>query len=294
MMPIAAQTETDAGMHSVAPVLARGYRYLFGTESGRLDAELLLAQVLSCTRADLIGRSRERVSAADVAAFHKLLRARRDGAPVAYLLQQREFWSIALQVTQDTLIPRPETELLVELALALDRADDAVRVADLGTGSGAIAVAIAAGRPRWFVIATDISEPALEVAQGNVDRLGLRTIAFVCGNWFAPLRGESFDLVLCNPPYVASTDPHLLQGDLRFEPRLALDGGGDGLRSLRRVIVAARSSIRPGGWLMLEHGATQGKAVRDLLRVQGYERVRTHCDLAGLERVSVGRCEEHG
>jgi len=294
MMPIAAQMETGNGACSVASVLAEGYRCLSGTESGRLDAELLLAHVLGCTRADLIRRHFEGLSAAHVAVFHELLHARRDGAPVAYLLQQREFWSIGLRVTQDTFIPRPETELLVELALAHGRTDDTLRVADSGTGSGAIAVAVAAERPRWSVIATDISKPALAVARENADRLSLRNIGFVCGNWFAPMCEEAFDLILCNPPYVPSTDPHLLEGDLRFEPRLALDGGGDGLLSLRRIIGAARYSMRPHGWLMLEHGATQGRAVRELLNEQGYAGVRTHLDLAGLERVSIGRCEESG
>src|SRR5690606_21756387 len=200
------------------------------------------------------------------------------------------FWTLDLAVTPDTLIPRPETELLVEEALA--RLDPALplRVADLGTGSGAIALSIASERPRARVIATDHSEAALAVARANADGNDLgRRVEFRSGDWFGPLAGERFDLIASNPPYIAERDPHLEQGDLRYEPPLALASGADGLDAIRILAATAPRHLAAGGWLLLEHGHDQGAAVRALLGAAGFEQVATVADLEGRDRVGVGR-----
>ncbi|MGQ0658542.1 MAG: peptide chain release factor N(5)-glutamine methyltransferase [Chromatiales bacterium] len=278
---------------TVVALLAMGGRRLTGLETGRLDAELLLGHVLDCTRSALFSRSTEVVSRPRVAAFTKLLGKRAGGMPVAYLLGRREFWSLELRVTPDTLIPRPETELLVELALAAGRAEDDLRVVDLGTGGGAIALAIASERPRWTLFATDVSSEALAVALDNAGRLGLANVTFGQGDWCTPLAGECYDAVVSNPPYIAAGDPHLGKCDVRFEPTQALVGGACGLQALREIIHGAGAHLRPRGWLMLEHGATQAEAVREMMRAQRYGVIATHRDLAGLERVTVGRRGTH-
>ena len=256
----------------------------------RGEAETLLAHGLGCDRAALWARPEAAVSPAAAAACHDLVHRRVSGEPVAYLTARRGFWTLDLEVTPAVLIPRPETELLVEQALAVLPAGTGARVADLGTGSGAIALALAAERPGWAIVATDASADALGIARRNATRLGLTRIDFRQGDWTASLRpDERFAAIVSNPPYVAEGDPHLAAGDLPWEPRAALVGGPDGLAAIRRLVASAVSHLAPGGWLLLEHGADQGPAVRALLAGAGLTEVRTVRDLAGLERVSGGR-----
>jgi release factor glutamine methyltransferase len=256
-------------------------------DSGRLEAEILLCHCLQQTRSYLYTWPENLVDGELCATYESLLSARRDGTPVAYLTGSREFWSLQLQVDERTLIPRPETETLVEWALELPLPEDA-RVADLGTGSGAIALALASERLGWQLLATDISEAALAVASLNARRLGLANIEFRCSDWERSLAPGSFQLIVSNPPYIASADPHLGQGDLRFEPAEALKSGIDGLDAIRCIIAAAPMYLCSGGWLLLEHGYDQAETVRQLLQSTGFSAVATRSDLAGLERISGG------
>ena len=253
------------------------------------EAALLLAHVLGRSRGWLYAHGDAPVPAGDRARFDQLVARRACGEPVAYLLGTRGFWRFELAVTSATLIPRPETELLVELALARIPVRSAAKVADLGTGSGAIALAIASERPQARVVAVDISGDALEVARDNAAALGLDNVEFRRGDWLSPLAGERFDLVVSNPPYIAEGDAHLAQGDLRFEPRGALASGADGLEAIRAIVAGAPAHLREGGWLLVEHGWEQGAAVRALYGVAGLVDVATECDLEHRERVTLGR-----
>lgn len=252
------------------------------------DAERLLAHLLGRARAWLYAHGDDVVDAADAQRFAALLARRADGEPVAYLTGRRGFWGLELAVTADTLIPRPETELLVELALARIPAADACRIADLGTGSGAIALAIAHERPRAHVVASDRSAAALAVARGNASALGIGNLEFREGDWLHALAGERFDVIVGNPPYVAADDAHLGEGDLRFEPSAALASGSDGLDAIRTIARDAPLHLRDGGWLLLEHGWRQGAAVRALLRAAGFVDVATARDLENRDRVVLG------
>ena len=259
------------------------------TPDGRHEAEQLLAHALGRDRAWLFAHAIDVLEARQVAAFEQLLARRIAGEPVAYLTGTRGFWTLDLQVNADTLIPRPETELLVELALARLPQGVAARVADLGTGSGAIALAVAIERPQAQVIATDASTGALEVAARNALANGITNVEFRQGNWFAPLRGERFDLIASNPPYIAEGDPHLQQGDLRFEPATALSSGSDGLQDIRDIVSNAGEHLVAGGWLLLEHGLEQGDARRELLEAAGFVDAVTERDLELRDRVTLGR-----
>ncbi|MBV8049110.1 MAG: peptide chain release factor N(5)-glutamine methyltransferase [Paludibacterium sp.] len=255
----------------------------------RLESRLLLMHVVpELTHARIVGYP-ERVLASDVyARFCALAERRVAGEPLAYLLGMREFYGRPFAVTPDVLIPRPETEHLVEAALARVGHQPA-EVLDLGCGSGAIAVTLALEAPSWRVSAVDVSAAALTVARGNAERLGAR-VDFLQGSWFAPLPpGGCFQLIVSNPPYIAASDHHLDEGDVRFEPRLALTDGGDGLACLREIAAGAPARLAPGGWLMVEHGYDQGEAMRALLAAQGFVEVETLPDLAGLDRVTLGR-----
>ena len=254
-----------------------------------VDADLLLAQVLGKSRTWLFAHAGDAVDPADADRFRALLARRIAGEPVAYLIGTRGFWTLDLAVTPATLVPRPETELLVELALARLPFGAPVRVADLGTGSGAIALALAKERPQAEVVATDASEAALAVARSNAVRNALHDVTFRAGSWLDPLAGETFDLIVSNPPYIADGDPHLGQGDLRFEPPMALSSGVDGLDAIRVITRDAPACLCPGGWLLLEHGWDQAPAVRALLAAAGFEAVATHQDLAQRDRVTLGR-----
>lgn len=277
-----------AAPQEIRQLLAAAAQALPGVE-GRHEAELLLLHVLGRERSWLFAHATDPVDPASGQAFAALLQRRVAGEPVAYLLGRRGFWTLELAVTPDTLIPRPETERLVELAL--ERLPEArpLRIADLGTGSGAIALAVASERPRAQVLATDMSAGALAVAAANARRHGLDNVAFRQGSWHAPLAGERFDLIASNPPYIASADPHLARGDLRFEPASALASGQDGLDDIRAIVAGAMAHLLPGGWLLLEHGWDQGEAIRALLTDAGFVEVATEVDLEQRDRVSLGR-----
>lgn len=253
------------------------------------EAEWLLSHVLGKSRSWLYSHGDDGVDAAGAARFDDLLGRRVAGEPVAYLIGRRGFWQFDLNVTPATLIPRPETELLVELALDRLSGDRPWRVVDLGTGSGAIALALAHERPNAQVVATDASAAALDVARGNAEALKLSRVEFRAGSWFDPLRGERFDLIASNPPYIADDDPHLTRGDLRHEPRPALASGADGLDALRVLAAGAVDHLQPGGWLLVEHGWDQAEPVRGLLHAAGLLEVRTARDLGNRDRITVGR-----
>ena len=255
--------------------------------AARLEAEILLAHVLQRPRAYLYANPDLELQSDRSETFSKLVERRAKGEPVAYLTGVREFWSLPLKVTRDVLIPRPETELLVEAALARIPDREAARVADIGTGSGAVALALASERKQADIHATDISAAAISLARENARTLGL-DVQFHTGSWCEPLQGR-FDLIVSNPPYVADNDPHLQRGDCRFEPRDALTPGGDGLGAIREITAQASKMIRPGGWLLFEHGFEQGEAVCEILMDEGFSGVESLRDLEGHERVSLGR-----
>jgi release factor glutamine methyltransferase len=262
---------------------------------GRLDtgeAELLMAHVLQRPRAWLFAHADDPMPEDAARRFAELVGRRQAGEPVAYLTGRRGFWHFDLRVTPATLIPRPETERLVELALERIAPDAPLALADLGTGSGAIALALASERPRARVVATDASAEALAVAEGNARELGLRNVEFRHGDWLAPLAGERFALIASNPPYIADDDRHLDLGDLRHEPRSALASGRDGLDSIRVIALDALSHLHPGGWLLLEHGWEQGAAVRAILQAAGWVSVATQPDLEDRDRVTMARAPE--
>jgi release factor glutamine methyltransferase len=254
------------------------------------EAELLLLHALRAyDRAWLYTHGDDVIEEGVLERFQTLLSRREAGEPIAYLTGRRGFWTLELETTASALIPRPETELLVEAALERIPADREARIADLGTGTGAIALALASERLLAHVIAVDVSEAALALALANAQGHEIRNVEFRRGDWFSSLDGEKFDVVVSNPPYLAEDDPHLHEGDLRFEPRLALSSGADGLDAIRIIARDAPAHLRPGGWLLLEHGYEQGVPVRDLLIAAGFSDVATLRDLEGRERVTTGR-----
>ena len=268
-------------------LLARGRERLSEQPQGRLEAEVLLCHVLGVARAWLYANSEADADAESARRFMELIERRAAGEPVAYLTGVREFWSMPLKVTPDVLIPRPETELLVETALERLPPEENRRIADLGTGSGAIAVAIARERPLCAVHATDISAEALAVARENGDEFTPGRITFHQGPWLQPLEGR-FDLLASNPPYVTAGDAHLSTGDCRYEPQLALTPGNDGLAAIRQIAEEAVACLESGGCLLFEHGYDQGEAVKALLATLGYRDVATRQDLEGRDRVTLG------
>lgn len=254
----------------------------------RLDAELLLAAALGKPRSYLHTWP-ERVVSGDVAErYASFLERRRSGEPVAYILGHQGFWSLDLEVAPETLIPRPDTELLVETALALLPASPA-EVLDLGTGTGAIALALACERLSWKVTGVDRVCAAVELAERNRARLKLNNARFLESHWFSALGEQRFAMIVSNPPYIRAQDPHLGEGDVRFEPASALVAGADGLDDIRQIIQDAPRHLLPGGWLLLEHGYDQAAAVRDLLSRQGFQVVESRRDLGGHERISLGQ-----
>ncbi len=254
-----------------------------------IEAQALLGFVLGCQRSWLIAHGDDALTAAQAGAFFALAKRRRDGEPVAYLTGVREFWGLPLAVSPDVLIPRPETETLVEMALLRIPQDREFRVLDLGTGSGAIALALAHERPRASVIASDASEAALSVAKANAARLDLTRVTFVHADWYDGVPAGAFDLIVSNPPYVAGDDPHLAEGDLRFEPVTALTPGGNGLDALATIIEGAPARLVAGGTVMVEHGHDQADAVRALLLAAGLVEPVAARDLAGIWRVAGAR-----
>lgn len=254
-----------------------------------IDAQVLLAHVLGRDRTWLIAHRDDALPREAADAFFALAERRRAGEPVAYLVGRREFFGLTLAVTPAVLVPRPETETAVELALEWLPADRPARVLDLGTGSGAIALALARERPQASVVASDVSADALAVARRNADALGLRNVAFRVSDWYASLDDAPFDLIASNPPYVAAGDPHLTQDDVRHEPRVALVSGRDGLDALQTIVAGAAARLVPGGALVVEHGFDQAEAVQALLRAAGFTAIVGRRDLAGIVRVAAGR-----
>ena len=256
---------------------------------GREDAEPLLIHALGVDRAWLFAHATDPVPVEAAARVRELVERRAAGEPVAYLTGRRGFWTLDLEVTPDTLIPRPETELLVELALARIGRDAPARIADLGTGSGAIALALASERPAAVVVATDVSKDTLAVAVRNAQAHALDNVWFRRGDWCQALGHDRFDLIASNPPYIADGDPHLARGDLRHEPGRALASGSDGLDAIRMIVRDAPRHLGPGGWLLLEHGLEQGAAIRALMQQAGMVEVATERDLEQRDRVTLGR-----
>jgi release factor glutamine methyltransferase len=274
-------------MSTVAEALRSGARSLdSSSDSPRLDAELLLGKILGLARSGLIAHDREFLVREQEQAYMNLVERRRQGAPVAYLTGTREFWSLALRVTPAVLVPRPETEVLVELALERLPLDQPSSILDLGTGSGAIALAIASERPRSRVTGVDISAPALDVAMQNSRELGLSHIDWRCGSWFAAVPGQRFDMIVANPPYIAAADPALEK--LTAEPQIALCDGATGLEALSAIAAGAAAHLHERGWLMMEHGSEQAPDVVRLLERHGFAGIRSHLDFSGKPRVTLG------
>lgn len=255
----------------------------------RIDAEFLLAHVLAKPRSWLYAFADHVPSEQLRSEFAALVQRRVNGEPIAYITGRRGFWSFDLQVTPDTLIPRPETELLVELAVARIHPEQACRVLDLGTGTGAVALAIAQECPMASVLALDFSEAALAVARSNAAQLKIRTVEFLRSDWYAELAGRTFDVIVSNPPYIEAADAHLQQGDLRFEPLTALASGADGLVAIRLILAGAKVHLQPEGWLLIEHGWQQARAIRELFAQAGFTGIQNEQDLEGRDRVTIGQ-----
>ena len=255
------------------------------SDSPMLDAELLLARALDVPRTYLVAHPEDSLDPAAVERFFSAIERRSDGLPLAYISGEKEFWSMTLFVSPDTLVPRPETEVLVQQALQRIPDGESFAVLDLGTGNGAIAMAIARERSNCTVTATEISDSALAVARENANRHALPNIEFLSGDWTAPVAGRTFDLIASNPPYVPSADPDLEH--LTYEPQMALASGADGLDAIRRISVEAKLIIKPGGTLLIEHGDRQQQEVARILSAEGWTEIRHVNDLAGKPRVTI-------
>ena len=269
---------------TITQALTSAYR-----EIDRVDARLLLQHVLDVEHAFLLTHPDQVLTSQQTDDFSRLVRQRSDGIPVAYLIGRRDFYDLTFRVTEAVLIPRPETELLVELALKLIPDNQFCKILDLGTGSGAIAITIAKHRPQSQVTAIDLSSEAIAVSRWNAANLEVNNISLRTGNWFDELSGEKFDLIVSNPPYVAENDPHLQQGDLRFEPQMALSTGDNGLACIRHIIAGAPDYLVNDGWLLLEHGYDQAAACRRLFGDRDFSNICSYPDLAGIMRVSGGQ-----
>lgn len=262
---------------------------LCSTASPKFEAEVLLSFVTGKSRAWIMAFDDNRLTKEQIAQLERLLSRRVGGEPMAYLIGEREFWSMSLQVSPITLIPRPETELLVEQALA-HLNDEKATILDLGTGSGAVALAVAREQPNCSIIGIDLLEDAVSLAKQNAARLNIRNVTFLQSDWFEALeQANQYDLILSNPPYIDPSDPHLHQGDLRFEPRSALVAREEGLADIRYIIEHAWAYLRPEGWLLLEHGWNQSEITRCFFREQKFDAIKTYQDYAGQDRVTVGK-----
>lgn len=273
----------EAEITTIAQALKQAFRLLQESRSG----EILLASVLKQSRAYLYTYPEKTITQNDEALFQDLLTRRAQGVPIAYLIGEKEFYSLLFKVTEDTLIPRPETELLVDYALQLIAQEGDYHILELGTGSGAIAVTLAQLRPSWQVLATDISAKALQVAKENAKQYELSNINFILSDWFDDIPSQKFDLIISNPPYIAHQDPHL--NDLRFEPLTALQAGDEGLADLNKIIHTASEYLLPNAWLLLEHGYDQKQSVQSLLHNAHFQAIKTVNDLADLPRISMGQ-----
>ncbi|MFA5983948.1 MAG: peptide chain release factor N(5)-glutamine methyltransferase [Methylococcaceae bacterium] len=276
-------------MTSIQALLAYALKQLSDTTpSAQLDAEILLAWVMAKERSHLRAWPEKELAPALAQQFITLIEQRQQGVPVAYLTGYREFWSRQFKVSPDVLIPRADTELLIELSLGLLSPDQPAQILDLGTGSGIIAITVAAERPQVKLHASDISANALAIAQHNAQHHAIDNIAFYQSHWFSNLPPLSLDLIISNPPYIADNDPHLQQGDLRFEPKSALIAGNNGLADIASIVDTARQYLKKSGHLLLEHGYNQQQPVQDIFRQYGYSRIKTINDLAGQPRVTYG------
>jgi len=258
------------------------------SDSWKLDGELLLAEAMGCNRATLLARPEQTLTPDQGDLFEQALERRQQGEPIAYILGKKEFWDFELSVDHRALIPRPETELLVERALIClaGREEEELELVDLGTGSGAIAIALAKHSDKWHVTATDISTDALDLARSNAKSLNLTNIQFLKSTWCEQLDDKQFDIIVSNPPYVALSDPHLQQDGLRFEPKLALEAEGNGLAELSKIAQQSPLNLKKDAWLLLEHGFQQAQSVAALLEQNGFVEVSCWQDLAGLDRVT--------
>ena len=273
----------------IEQALEFGTLSLHAQEQAKLEAEILLAFTLKKPRSYLYTWPEASLEENQLQQFSDLISQRRSGTPIAYLIGRQEFWSLSLQVNESTLIPRPETELLVEQTLKLLPEHEPLTLTDLGTGSGTIALALASERPSWSILAVDRSLDALSMARTNRDQLQLSNVQVCYGNWCEDLLDQSMDAIISNPPYIAEQDPHLQQGDVQFEPQSALASGPQGMDDLEIITDQARRALKPDGWLLLEHGATQASDLCRLLTLKGYSDIQTCQDLAGLDRVSLAR-----
>jgi release factor glutamine methyltransferase len=272
---------------SIKSALASAVSQL-NTEEAAPEAQLLLQHVLNVNRAWLIAHEHENLPPSIHAAYRTMLERRLNGEPIAYILGYREFYGLKFKVTPDTLIPRPDTETLVEAALVKISTTKPYTILDLGTGTGAIALAIAKHRPQAFIYAVDASQAALDVAIENARNLEIPNVKFVLSDWFINLNDEKFDVIVSNPPYIETNDAHLNQGDLRFEPISALASGEDGLNDIRKIVTQAPHHLNPHGYLLLEHGYNQAETVADLLKQAGFSEISHAQDLAGIVRVTLG------
>jgi release factor glutamine methyltransferase len=262
---------------------------LLSSDEAALEAQLLLLHLLNVNRAWLIAHQNDALEASIHAAYRALINRRINGEPIAYIMGYREFYGLKLKVTPYTLIPRPDTETLVEAALKKIEPDLPLSICDLGTGTGAIALAIAKNRPNAQVIAVDFSDKALEIARQNAQDLAILNCQFLQSDWLSALKNQRFDVIVSNPPYIEADDQHLSQGDLRFEPLSALASGKDGLGDIRTIIRQAKNHLNPHGWLMLEHGYNQAEAVASLFKEAGFSDISHALDLQYIQRVSLGR-----
>ncbi len=262
---------------------------LTNSASPELDARLLVRHIMGCNATELILYERRELNMDQLSGLEVLVQRRRSGEPMAYIMGQQAFWNMRLTVGEGVLVPRPDTETLVKAALDLPYNNGSWRVAELGTGSGAVVLALAHERPQWQLLATDISPLALQVAQQNAQEYAQQNIQFCRSNWCQAIRPASLDLLLSNPPYIAEKDPHLLGDGVRFEPHTALVAGPDGLDAIYVIIASARSRLRPGGWLLLEHGTEQAFAVCQCMAEQSFREIKTVADLAGNPRVSLAQ-----
>ena len=274
---------------NITDALKRGKQQLSNSESSNIDTEVLLCYCLKCERSRLYSHPEQTLSDNEIKSFDRLITLRAEGHPVAHLMHEKEFWSLTLTISKDTLIPRPETECLVETVLTLIPKDIRKNVLDLGTGSGAIAIAIASERPDIKMTATDICDAALMIAKQNAQSNNIENIEFKKANWFNIEADAIYDLIVSNPPYIESNDPHLKQGDVRFEPLTALASGDDGLDDLRIIISEADKYLSKQGWLLVEHGYNQAKEVNKLFNENSFTSISTHKDYADNDRITFGQ-----
>jgi release factor glutamine methyltransferase len=273
----------------IVDALKHAKQQFHSSDSAQLDAEILLCTVLRCERSHLYAHPEMELSKPLLNALNELILLRAQGHPIAHLAKQKEFWSLKLTVDENTLIPRPETEVLVEKALELIPKDLKVKTLDLGTGTGAIAIAIASERPLAKIVATDISDDVLKIAKQNAKAHQLKNIKFEKANWYKTKQNNLFDVIVSNPPYINDDDPHLSQGDVRFEPRSALVSGEDGLNDLRIIISEATPHLNKQGWLLVEHGYNQAEPVQQLFNENSFASVSTIKDYSNNDRVTIGQ-----